>query len=98
MSYPDELRAIAKRVLQFEQPEEALSYPRRFLAYLMTHGTWEEVVTAEKHFADRDFQAVLDDSPPGIFDPSSCAYWNRFYGRTTIPPMPLRSIPERNWP
>jgi hypothetical protein len=96
MSYPAELCAVAKRVLWFEQPEEALSYPTRFLAYLMTYGTWEEVVTAKKYFADRDFEAVLEDPPAGIFDPRSWTYWNEHYGRTTVPPLPLRRIPERN--
>ena len=94
MNYPAELRAVAMRVLWFEQPEEALSYPGRFLAYLMTYGTWDEVLTARKHFTDRDFEAVLEDPPAGIFDMRSWTYWNHVYGRSTIPPLPLRRIPE----
>ncbi len=94
MTYPTELRAVAKRVLWFEQPEEALSYPRRFLAYLMTYGTWDEVLTARKYFADQDFETVLEDPPTGIFDVRSWAYWNHVYGRATVPPLPLRQVPE----
>ncbi len=93
MSYPQELQAVAKRVLWFEQPEETLAYARRFLAYLMTYGTWEEVLTAKKYFADRDFEAVLEDPPTGIFDVRSWTYWNHVYGRSTVPPLPLRHIP-----
>jgi hypothetical protein len=94
MTYPAELRAVAKRVRWFEQLEEVLSYPRRFLAYLMTCGTWDAVVTAKKYFADRDFEAVLDDPPTGIFDARSWAYWNHVYGLATVPPLPQRRIPE----
>jgi hypothetical protein len=96
MTYPTEMRAVAKRVLWFEQPEEALSNPRRFLAYLMTYGTWEEVLTAKKYFADRDFEAVLEDPPAGIFDVRSWTYWNSVYKRDAVPPLPTRKIPERN--
>jgi hypothetical protein len=94
MTYAAELRVVAKRVLWFEQPEEALAYPRRFLAYLMTCGTWDEVLTARKYFTDRDFEAVLEDPPAGIFDARSWTYWSHVYGHTSVPPLPQRRIPE----
>ena len=50
MTYPDELRAVASRVIWFEPPEASLRYPKRFLAYLMTFGTLEDIVTARKYF------------------------------------------------
>ncbi|MHB8652802.1 MAG: hypothetical protein ACYDA9_02885 [Terriglobia bacterium] len=96
MTYPTEILAVAKRVLWFEQPEEALSNPRRFLAYLMTYGTVEEVLTVKKFFTDRDFEAVLQDPPAGIFDARSWTYWNSVYKRDKVPPLPQRRIPERN--
>jgi hypothetical protein len=94
MIYPAELQLVAKRVLWFEEPDEALSYPGRFLAYLMTYGSWDEILTARKYFTDRDFEAVLEDPPTGIFDVRSWTYWNHVYGRSTVPPLPLRRIPE----
>jgi predicted nucleotidyltransferase component of viral defense system len=42
----------------------------------------------------RDVDAVLEDPPTGIFDMRSWAYWHRVYGRSTIPPLPSRRIPE----
>ncbi len=96
MIYPTEILAVAKRVLWFEEPEEALSNPRRFLAYLMTYGAWEEVLNAKRYFADRDFQAVLEEPPAGVFDIRSWTYWNRVYQRDVVPPLPERNIPEQN--
>jgi hypothetical protein len=58
MSYPAELCALAKRVIWFESAEETLRYPKRFLAYLMTFGTLEEILTAKKYFSDQNFEEV----------------------------------------
>lgn len=93
--YPDDLRAVAERVLWFESAEEALRFPKRFLAYLMTRGTLEEILVARKYFSESDFEAVLRDPPTGIFDPQSWSYWNIVYRRTPVPSLPLRVIPDR---
>ncbi|MGH9733014.1 MAG: hypothetical protein ACRD8A_00310 [Candidatus Acidiferrales bacterium] len=63
-----EMRAVAKRVIWFEEPENAMLYPDRFLAYLMTHGTLEEILVARKYFSDAEFEQALRNAPPGIFD------------------------------
>ncbi len=77
MNYPEELRAVAKWVIWFEEPEEALKYPKRFLTYLMTYGT----------------EAALDDPVPGIFDVHSWRQWNLRYHRVPVPPLPKRVFP-----
>jgi hypothetical protein len=89
-----ELDAVARRVIWFESPEEALCYPKRFLTYLMTYGTLEEILVAKKYFTDADFEATLDDPAPGIFDIRSWHYWNGVYGRHPVPPLPRRIIPD----
>lgn len=94
MSQPPDLCAIARRVVWFEEPEETLRQPKRFLAYLMTFGNVEEILTARKYFSASDFRAVLTDAPAGIFDIRSWTYWNGVYGRHPIPPLPRRTIPE----
>lgn len=94
MTYPPELCALAERLMWFEQADEALRYPNRFLAYLMTYGTIPDILLARKYFTDQDFEAALSASPPGIFDPRSWAYWNGVYKRHPIPPLPTRVIPE----
>jgi hypothetical protein len=93
MSQPIELYSVAERVVWFEDPEEVLRQPKRFLAYVMTFGTADEILTARKHFSAADFRAVLTDPPPGIFDIRSWTYWNGVYGRHPIPPLPTRRIP-----
>jgi hypothetical protein len=93
MNAPPDLRAVAERVVWFETPEESLSRPQRFLAYLMTFGTLDDVVTARRYFSEQDFEAVLDDPPAGIFDIRSWSYWNGVYHRRPVPPLPQRKIP-----
>lgn len=93
MNYAPELRVVAERVMWFEGAEEALRYPKRFLAYVMTFGTLEDVLTAKRHFTDDDFRAALTDAPPGIFDVRSWTYWNGVYGRHPVPALPKRVIP-----
>ncbi len=91
--HPDELVAVAKRVVWFESPEESLRQPKRFLAYLMTYGTLEEILIAKNYFSDDDFRIALRDAPPGIFDIRSWSYWNLVYGQEPVPPLPQRVIP-----
>jgi len=88
-----ELRTVAERVVWFEDADETLHYPKRFLAYLMTYGTWEEIVVARNYFPDSEFEATLKDPPAGIFDPRSWCYWNCVYRRGLVPPLPKRRIP-----
>ena len=65
----------------------------RFLAYLMTYGTIEEIVMVERYVTPDDFREALDHAPPGIMDERSWAYWNVVIGRYPAPPMPPRVIP-----
>lgn len=94
MTRSPELDAVATRVIWFETAEEALRDRKRFLVYLMTYGTLEEILIAKRYFKDADFQAALDDPPPGIFDMRSWHYWNGVFGRSPVPPLPERIIPD----
>jgi len=89
----DALHALARRIVWFEPPEKALADRHRFLAYLMTYGTAEDVEEARRHFTEDDFRNALENAPPGIFDARSWAYWNVMAGRDPPPPMPRRVIP-----
>lgn len=93
MNSPEDLRALAKRVIWFEEAEEALKYPKRFLTYLMTYGTEADIEVARRYYTDADFEAALDNPAPGIFDARSWREWNHRYHRVPVPPLPKRVFP-----
>jgi hypothetical protein len=89
---PD-LLGLAPRVIWFEPPEQALAEPIRFLTYVMTYGTLDELAVIRRYVTMDDFREALDHAPPGIMDARSWAYWNVMTGRYPVPPMPRRVIP-----
>jgi hypothetical protein len=88
-----DLLRVAPRVIWFEPPEEALANPVRFVAYLMTYGTLEDIKVVRRYLGLNDFREALEHAPPGIIDGRSWAYWNTVTGRYPVPPMPRRVIP-----
>lgn len=86
----EEVLAIAQRVIWFDEPQKALSDPIRFMAYLMTYGTIEDIAVIKRHVGEEGFVEALDKAPPGIIDERSWAYWNIMANRDPIPPMPQR--------
>ena len=89
---PPDLRMVAKRVVWFKKPEEALQNTKLFLAHVMTYGTLSDITTTLRYFSESDFEAVLEDPPPGIFDRRSWTYWNVRYRRVPVPVLPERSF------
>ena len=65
---PWDLQMVAKRVVWFKKPEDALRDTKLFLAHVMTYGTLNNITATLHYFSESDFEAVLDDPPPGIFD------------------------------
>jgi hypothetical protein len=92
MSQPD-LRRVAKRVVWFKAPDEALKDVKLFLAHVMTYGTLSDISTVLQDFSEDDFEATISDPPPGVFDRRSWTYWNVRYHREPVPPLPQRKIP-----
>jgi hypothetical protein len=88
-----DLLSLAPRVVWFEPPERALAEPIRFLAYVMTYGTLQDVAMVRRYVQLDDFREALEHAPPGIMDKRSWAYWNAVTGRYPVPPMPRRAIP-----
>src|ERR1700689_5681229 len=85
-----ETRAVARRIVWFETPAEALADPVRFMAYAMATATHADMKVLRRHVSDEDFREALDHAPPGIIDPRSWAYWNLKMGRYPPPPLPRR--------
>ncbi|MBF0263413.1 MAG: hypothetical protein HQL97_16430 [Magnetococcales bacterium] len=84
--------ALARRLVWFEEPEEALSDTCRFVAYALARATHEEMNLLRRFLTEDDLREALDHAPAGIIDPRSWAYWNARMGRYPAPPMPSRRL------
>jgi len=84
------LLAVAKRVVWFKEPADALADPVHFLAHVMAYGTVEDLRVVESVVGEKEFLETLDRAPAGIFDPRSWAYWNLKCGRVPAPTLPVR--------
>jgi len=90
---PNQLLAIAKRVVWFKKPEETLKDPIYFLCYLMQYGLTKDVITAKKNFTKADFKNALINAYPGILDKRSWAYWNLIlFQNPNHRPIPKRKL------
>jgi hypothetical protein len=87
-----ETEAVARRMIWFEPPAQALAEPIRFLAYVMAGATPADLFVLRRYVSDEDFREALDHAPPGIIDARSWAYWNLRMGRDPAPPMPVRRL------
>ena len=87
-----ETEALARRLVWFEEPAEALSDTVRFVAYALARATHEDMKILRAFMTDNDLREALDKAPPGIIDARSWAYWNSKLGRYHAPPMPARQL------
>lgn len=92
LPFTAELEAIARRVIWFEEPEQALTNPERFLAYAMTYASYEDMTAIRKHVTDDELREALHNAPPGIIDPRSWSYWHLKLGQYPAPEMPTRTL------
>ncbi len=84
--------ALARRLVWFEEPKEALSDTFRFVAYAAARATHEDMKFLRVFLSDDDLREALDHAPPGIIDPRSWAYWNSKLGRYPAPPLSKRRL------
>ena len=87
-----ELLRVAKRMVWFKTPEEALAEPTLFLSYAMTYGTVDDLRVVRAHYTDDQLREVLRRGPPGIFDARSWSYWHAVLGVRPVPPLPVRHL------
>jgi hypothetical protein len=86
-----ELLDTARSVIWFQEPQDTLANPVKFLAYAMTYGAPGDLLALQNAgVTAKEYTEVLENAPPGVFDPRSWAYWNLKCGRAEVPPMPIR--------
>jgi hypothetical protein len=88
-----DLEQVAKRLVWWKEPAEALSDRVRFLAQVMTYGTSDDLAVVGRHFSESAFREVLAHPPAGVFDPRSWNYWHVRFGLSPVPELPKRVLP-----
>src|SRR5579863_10764208 len=58
-----ELLRVARRVIWFDEPENALADPRQFLAHVMVYGTVEDFVALRGVVGLDDYREVIGQRP-----------------------------------
>jgi hypothetical protein len=87
-----ELHALARRVVWFKSPRDAIAMPAHFIAHVLTYGTHEDVGVLRRFVQDDELLEALDSAPPGVFDDRSWAYWHLKLDRYPAPPLPSRTF------
>ncbi len=87
-----DLTQLSRRLFWWKTPEEALSDHNRFLAQVMTFGTWRDITEARAHWGDKAFREALQHAPPGVFDERSWIYWHHALDLLPVPPRPRRNF------
>lgn len=87
-----ETEELARRLVWFEEPAEALADPARFIAYALESATHEDMTVLRQYVTEANILETLASPPPGIIRPRSWAYWNARVGRYPVPPLPTRNL------
>jgi hypothetical protein len=82
---------IARELFWWLPPETALANPRRFLAQVMSLGTWDDIQVVKKNFGWDALKEALLNAEAGWFDPRSWALWHHAFGLAERP-LPKRSL------
>lgn len=86
----NETAALARRLVWFEEPDQALADPVRFLAYAFARATHDDMKIVCRYVSEADLRLALLQAPPGIIDARSWCYWHVRLGLYPAPPMPVR--------
>jgi hypothetical protein len=89
----DELKALAKRYVWWQSPEDTLARRDHFLCQLMALATSEDMRVARDLLGDDAFRHALAHAPPGVVDARSWNFWHLFFFRRPPPPQPERPLP-----
>lgn len=91
----EKLREVARRVVWFKSPDETLADEDHFIAHVLCYGSFKDVQIVRRALGDQRIRQALEVAPSGIFSPRQWSFWNTFYDRLPVPPMPVRRLPSR---
>lgn len=86
----DRLREIARKLVWWKSPEQAIEDPIDLACRVMTYGTWDDVLVVQDVLGEDLFREALRRAPAGIFDQRSWRYWHLRLKSMPIPPLPKR--------
>ncbi len=89
------LQRLAARYVWWKTPEEAMLYPDRVAAQVMTLGTFEDLTEMVEVTGEDYLRKVLQQAEAGQLNTRSWHYWHyrlglAEYGRIPVPSMPVR--------
>jgi hypothetical protein len=87
------LAGVARRLVWWTKPEEALKKPLRFVAQVMALGSWSDVQITRSALGTEWFHRVLATPPAGVLDEASWVYWHNVFGIRPVPRLPDRKVP-----
>ena len=87
------LRRLAGKYIWWKTPEEAIAFPRRVIAQVMTIGDYGDVQALANQLGDEVLKDVIRTAEAGEFDARSWSYWHYRLGLAEleeVPPLPDR--------
>ena len=91
--YPAELLRVARKVVWYDTPEQALGDLPSFLAQLMVFGSSADIAAVERFVPVEEFRKVLQNAPSGLFTQDAWERWHERFG-LPVPAMPRRRFPD----
>jgi hypothetical protein len=91
--YPAELLQVARKVVWYDRPEEALGDLPSFLAQAMVFGSPADIAAVERFVPAEEFRKVLENAPAGVFTRDAWVKWHERFG-LSVPPLPRRRFPD----
>ena len=87
------LKPLARKYLWWKTPDEAVAYPERLIAQVMTIGDFADIAAIAAEVGDDALREVLQRGEAGQFSARSWAYWHYRLGLAKVgevPPLPVR--------
>ena len=91
--YPAELLQVARKVVWYDRPEDALRDLPSFLAQAMVFGSPADIAAVERFVPAEEFRKVLENAPSGVFTQDAWVRWHERWG-LAVPPLPRRRFPD----